>query len=483
MSKRLQGSSVFSPIKIALPKGRFLSATACFLREAGIEFARYSEESRIYRLQSPEHPFVSAKVFQEKDIPVQVSIGNYDLGICGLDWIEELVSKYPSSPLLKLLDLGYGRGGIYVTSSKFGEISDFQRLLNQCHTIRIVTEYPNLAETMALRFRLRKFKIFPVWGAAEVYPPENAEIALLWAESEAEIVAQNLLPLTNVLQTSAFLVANKISWEAKDLSWIVDIFSGALVRRSKPWLKIRLGAKKTVNGFRPSVQSGNIWLALPDGHQQTPTLEFLNRVGFKLKGYSSDVLDRRPWCAIDWLRVKVIRPQDMPLQVANGNFDLAITGVDWFLDHVYRFPSSPVVKLFDLDFGRVKVVAVTSQDLPVDDIAGLRRLVGSKKLLTLRVASEYVNIADKYLRDNHFSGYRLIPTWGASEAFLPEDADLLIENTQTGRTLAEHGLKIVDTLFESTACVIGNKDSLKDPLKKEKISELVKVFSRAVGVK
>lgn len=475
------GSRVSSPVKVALPKGRFLSATACFLKEAGIEFVNYDEQSRVYRLQSPKYPFILAKVFQEKDIPVQVSVGNYDLGICGLDWVEELVSKYPSSPLLKVLDLGYGKGGIYVTSSKFGEINSFQGLLRYCGDLRIVTEYSNLAERVALGFRLRKFKIFPVWGAAEVYPPENAELALLWAENEVEVREQNLLPLKNVLRTSTFLVANKISWETKDLSWIVGIFSDALGRRSKPWLRIKPSTRKTINGFRHDIRRGKIWLALPDGHQQAPTLEFLSRAGFKLEGYSLDVLDRRPRCAIDWLSVKVVRPQDMPMQVANGTFDLAITGVDWFLDHVYRFPSSPVIKLLDLGFGRVKVVAVTGRDLPVDDIVGLRHLVESNKLVGLRVASEYVNIADKYLRDNHFSRYRLIPTWGASEAFLPEDADLLIENTQTGRTLAEHGLKIIDVLFESTACVIGNKDSLIDPVKKEKISELIKVFSRAAG--
>ena len=76
-----------------------------------------------------------------------------------------------------------------------------------------------------------------------------------------------------------------------------------------------------------------------------------------------------------------------------------------------------------------------------------------------RIASEYVNIADKYARDNHLGHYRVIPTWGATEAFLPEDADLLIENTETGRTIARHNLKIIDTLFESTGCLIGNKMS------------------------
>ena len=107
-------------------------------------------------------------------------------------------------------------------------------------------------------------------------------------------------------------------------------------------------------------------------------------------------------------------------------------------------------------------MAVVSQDLSVDDTDGLRQLIAARGE-PFRVASEYVNIADKYARDNHLGHYRVIPTWGATEAFLPEDADLLIENTQTGRTIARHNLKIIDTLFESTACLIGNADNKYQP--------------------
>jgi ATP phosphoribosyltransferase len=98
----------------------------------------------------------------------------------------------------------------------------------------------------------------------------------------------------------------------------------------------------------------------------------------------------------------------------------------------------------------------------------------------LRVASEYVNIADKYARDNHLGMYRIIPTWGATEAFLPEDADLLIENTQTGRTIARHNLKIIDTLFESTACLIGNTGSISSSSKRKRIKSITEMLRRAV---
>jgi ATP phosphoribosyltransferase len=77
--------------------------------------------------------------------------------------------------------------------------------------------------------------------------------------------------------------------------------------------------------------------------------------------------------------------------------------------------------------------------------------------------------------------YRVIPTWGASEAFVPEDADLLIENTQTGRTIARHNLKIIDTLFESTACLIGNKESVTNWEKRSKVESITKILCKAIS--
>jgi len=96
------------------------------------------------------------------------------------------------------------------------------------------------------------------------------------------------------------------------------------------------------------------------------------------------------------------------------------------------------------------------------------------------VASEYVNIADKYARDNHLGSYRVVPTWGATEAFLPEDADLLIENTETGRTIARHNLKIIDTLFESTACLIGSRRRVANVVKREKINSIIQALQTGV---
>ena len=466
-------------VRLALPKGRLLSPTACLLSQAQLEFDDYSAGTRAYRLKSTRLPNLSAKIFQEKDIPVQVAVGNYDLGICGEDWIEELLAKYPSSNVIKVADLGYGRGNLYLAASRYGSINSLRNLANGQNMCRIVTEYPNLGELAALALRLKRFNIFPVWGAAEAYPPENADLALIWTKDENELKSLSLTPLKTLITSTAFLIANRDSWQGKNVSRILSNLSKAMELPDKPWLKLRAQSKKHSNDYKPISDGGKIWLALPDGHQQPPAAELLKRAGLNVIGYSEDNLSRRPVFKKDGLLAKVIRPQDMPLQVANGSFDLAITGKDWLLDHVSRFPSSPVIELLDLGFGQVRVVAVVPEEFPAADMDEFKRAQEFKSA-PLRVASEYINIADKYLRDKHVGQYKLIPTWGASEAFLPEDADLLIENTQTGRTLAKHNLKILDTIMQSTACLIGNKDSLALLSKKKKIESLVSTFRQAV---
>ena len=457
-------------IKIALPKGRLLRKTAAMFQKAGWGLDEYHSEMGFYRPVSQKFPDVLLRVFHEKDIPIQIAMGNYDLGICCLDWIEELLVKYPSSDVVKIKDLLYGDGMLYAASA-----SASLEIPRNGALVRIASEYPNLAEAFALKKRLSRFSIFPVWGAAEVYPPENADMVLLSARTSAELAGYGMVSVSKVLEFSAFLIANRNSWETKNLDKIVTSISGTLsgVEKRAPE-KEETGPAKIAVRFRgKKVDKNTVRLALPDGHQQLQTVALLNGAGIKIDDYPSETGNRRPQIDINGVLVKVIRPQDMPLQVANGNFDLAITGRDWLTDHLAQFPSSPVKELLDLKRRRVRLVAVVSKGLSVDDTGGLRRLIGAREE-PLRVASEYVNIADKYARDNHLGHYRVIPTWGATEAFLPEDADLLIENTETGRTLARHNLKIIDTLFESTACLIGNTGSETGATKGRRIEAIVK---------
>jgi len=440
----------------------------------------YHEQARLYHLKSSRYPNISAKMFHERDIPIQVAIGNYDLGICGRDWIEELLVKYPSSAVVRVSDLGYGTGSLYMVAGLAGvSMNTLQRKAKQ-GAVRIVSEYANLAESFALRERLGRFSIFPVWGGAEAYPPEDADLALIGGRTDSELVEMGMVPIERVLDFSACLIANRNSWGAKELDRIVaSICESGNRLPAGDVIQEESGEPKEKTRAIERRGDGLVRLALPDGHQQTPMLELLEKAGIKIEDYPSPTGNRRPVINIEGVAVKVIRPQDMPLQVANGNFDLAITGRDWLTDHLYQFSSSPVKALLDLKSGRVRMVAVVSQELPVDDVADLSKFI-SGMTAPFRVASEYINIADRYARDNHFGRYRVIPTWGATEAFLPDDADLLIENTETGGTIARHNLKIIDTLFESTACLIGNTGIKTGSAKSEKVKYIAETIRAAL---
>ncbi|MGB2826601.1 MAG: ATP phosphoribosyltransferase [Dehalococcoidales bacterium] len=468
-------------IKIALPKGRLLNKTASLLQTAGWGMDGYHEQARFYHLKSSAYPNLSAKMFHERDIPIQVAIGNYDLGICGRDWVEELLVKYPSSALVKIRDLDYGTGSLYMMAGLADMSMDVLRRKAGRGTVRIVSEYANLAESFALEERLRRFSVFPVWGGAEAYPPEDADLALICGQNGDGSSGMRMTPVARVLDFSAYLIANRSSWGAKDLDRVVaSICENCDHLPADEEIREEIEIKKERTRTTERVEDGLVRIALPDGHQQAPMLQLLEKAGIEIEDYPSPTGNRRPCIRnIEGVAAKVIRPQDMPLQVANGNFDLAITGKDWLADHRYQFPSSPVKELLDLKSGKVRLVAVVSQKLAVKDAADLRKFI-EESTTPFRVASEYVNIADRYARDNHFGRYRVIPTWGATEAFLPDDADLLIENTETGGTIARHNLKIIDTLFESTACIIGNTRIKTGSAKGEKVKSIVETIRAAV---
>ncbi|MEE8205040.1 MAG: ATP phosphoribosyltransferase [Dehalococcoidales bacterium] len=466
-------------LKIALPKGKLLTETAALLDRAGWGLGGYQDKARLYRLKSQRFPKLSAKIFHEKDIPIQVAVGNYDIGICGRDWVEELMSKYPSSAIVCLESLGYGDGALFAATAADSGLGNLEALRASSGNIRIASEYPNLAESLATQLRLRWFSIYPLWGSAEAYPPDSAELVLLPRKNEDELSGCGLMPVARLLDFRACLIANRYSLKSKDMAEVIASISDSFspVGEQPFAAGISSAAGAATPGAAPRMAADAVKLALPDGHQQPHVRKILDAAGVSISDYPSETGNRRPQSSLKGVAIKVIRPQDMPLQVANGNFDLAVTGRDWLTEHRYQFPSSPAVELVDLKYGRVRIVAVVSRDVPAEDTAALRQFYRQN---SVRVASEYVNIADHYARLNHLGNYRVIPTWGATEAFLPEDADLLIENTETGGTIARHNLKIIETLFESTACLIGNKMSVLGAGKSNRIKSIIRLFEKAV---
>lgn len=211
-------------LRLALPKGEIQGVTGSLLAEAGMLVEDYGADSRAYRLRVTDHPGISVKVFQEKDIAIQVAIGNYDLGICRSEWVEELRAKYRNVPILRIADLGYGTRTLFAACGRDAGTTKVEELSASNHgrPVRLVSEYPNLTERFALEGRFPRFSVFSVWGAAEAYPPEHAEIAVLIGRSEKEIAEKGLRPLREILRSRAVLIANRNSFREKDLGGLLE---------------------------------------------------------------------------------------------------------------------------------------------------------------------------------------------------------------------------------------------------------------------
>ncbi|MEO0184461.1 MAG: ATP phosphoribosyltransferase, partial [candidate division WOR-3 bacterium] len=109
------------------------------------------------------------------------------------------------------------------------------------------------------------------------------------------------------------------------------------------------------------------------------------------------------------------------------------------------------------------------------DISTLRK----KRII---VASEYERLTKNFLNREGFR-YKFLRTYGATEVFPPEDADMIIDNTATGSTLKEHKLKILKVIMESTTRFVASKEAMKNKWKKEKIEELKMLFQAVLDAR
>ncbi len=216
-----------SVIKLALPTGDLRSPIAELLSSLGLRVEGYGEGSRQYRLFVPGHDEIRVRVFRERDIPMQVALGNYDLGVTSLAWVTEMNVRFPQPPLVPLADLHIGRSALFAAIARRNRASALSSgggaaaglaEIAALPIVRIASEYPNIAESFARAARLPRYRVQAVAGAAEAYPPEDADLAILTAADEAAVRVHGLEPVLRLLDNSAWLVANAASLAAKDLS-------------------------------------------------------------------------------------------------------------------------------------------------------------------------------------------------------------------------------------------------------------------------
>ncbi len=196
-------------------------------------------------------------------------------------------------------------------------------------------------------------------------------------------------------------------------------------------------------------------LVLPKGSLEKATLELFAAADLPVDRSSSVAYK----ASIDDPRiesVRILRPQEIPTYVADGLFDLGITGRDWIEETASDVESLGELKYSKVTAKPVRIVMAVPQDSEWQSVADLPAGV--------RVSTEYPEITRRFLADAGVDAdVRL--SYGATEAKVPDIVDVVVDITETGRALNAAGLRIIETMVTSYTELIANRASFADPEK------------------
>lgn len=211
-------------------------------------------------------------------------------------------------------------------------------------------------------------------------------------------------------------------------------------------------------------------LVLPKGSLEQATFELFAAADLAVRR-ASDVAYRATIDDPRVAEVHILRPQEIPNYVAEGLFDLGVTGRDWVEE-----TAAEVVSLGELQYSKVssepvKVVLAVAGDSLVQKVEDLPD--------HCRVSTEYPRLTKRFLAERGVEA-EVRFSYGATEAKIPDIADAVVEITETGRALRAAGLRVIDTLLLSYTELIANPASVADPEKLRAMGQLLVLLQGAL---
>jgi ATP phosphoribosyltransferase len=204
-------------------------------------------------------------------------------------------------------------------------------------------------------------------------------------------------------------------------------------------------------------------LVIPKGSLEEQTLRLFEAADLRVRrgsvrDYHGTVDDDR----IE--RVSILRPQEIPLYVQDGLFDLGITGQDWIAE-----TEADVEVLTPLSYARSGTGHGTQVVLAVPN----EHPATSAKEITAgtRISTEFLKLTERYFEGLGIA-VKVVWSYGATEAKVPEIVDAIVDVTETGHTLRAHGMRIVETLLTSEPVLIANREALADATKRAAVEDV-----------
>ena len=203
-------------------------------------------------------------------------------------------------------------------------------------------------------------------------------------------------------------------------------------------------------------------LVLPKGSLESSTLKLFEDADLAVTratdvDYKAHIDDPR----ID--EVRILRPQEIPLYVADGMFDLGVTGRDWIEEQ-----GADVVSLGELKYSKnsarpANIVLAVAETSSVESVTDLKDGV--------RVSTEYPRLTKRFFEE-HGIDAEITLSYGATEAKIPDIADVVVDLTETGRAFRQARLRIIGTIVSSYTELVANRAAYDDPAKRHAMHQL-----------
>lgn len=205
-------------------------------------------------------------------------------------------------------------------------------------------------------------------------------------------------------------------------------------------------------------------IALPKGRIGEMTAQMFHNIG--LQGWESLKNSRKLIFTDEVNKVKyfLVKPSDVPTYVEYGSADIGIVGKDVLMEECKN-----LYEVLNLGFGNCKVV-----------VAGPKELLGKENNLNYkRVGTKYPHIAREYYEHKKNESVEIIKLNGSVElAPLVGLSEVIVDIVETGKTLQENGLVVLETIAQISARVVVNRVSLK--MKSKGIEKIIEGLKKQI---
>lgn len=210
-------------------------------------------------------------------------------------------------------------------------------------------------------------------------------------------------------------------------------------------------------------------LVLPKGSLERATLELFDSADLPVRRGS----DREYHASIDDPRidrVRFLRPQEIPQYIERGLFDLGITGRDCITE-----ADCTVATVTELEYSKVsaspaRIVLAVPREHPAESAKDLPKGV--------RVSTEMPELTRRFFAERGVEA-EVIPSYGATEAKVPDIVDAIVDLTETGSSLRRNGLKVIETLLVSRTELVASPQAYTDEAKRPAIEDIALLLKGA----